>query len=336
MTAVIPGIHLLKLPGPFPNTDSADVNCYLIEGEDGWLLVDTGWGTDRAFAALERQLGELGVGFEDIGRILITHFHPDHYGLAGKLKGLSGASVALHQIEKDFIDARYVSMDNLLGEMSGWLRLHGAPEEELPSLRGASLGVRQYVSPVLPEIVLQGGETITQGRFEFEVVWTPGHSPGHVCLYERERRVLLSGDHLLPTIFPNVGLHPQSGKEPLKNFLDSLRTVEQLDVDLVLPAHEHAFTNARQRAKEILQHHRDRKAAIIDVLKQGAQTAYDVSFRIPWIVNGVTMSFEELLPLDKRLAVMSALAHLEPLCQERIAEKSAQGGILFYSVVRES
>lgn len=336
MTSILPGIHLLRLPGPFPNTDSADVNAYLIRGEGGWLLVDTGWGTDRAFAALERQLDETGVGFEEICQIVITHFHPDHYGLAGRLKELSGASVALHQVEKDFINARYVSMDNLLGEMSDWLRLNGVPEEELPALRGASLGMRQYVAPVLPEIALQGGETISHGSFKFQVMWTPGHSPGHVCLYESERRILLSGDHLLPITFPNVGLHPQSGKEPLKDYLRSLRNIEQLEIDLVLPAHEHVFTNARQRVEEVRQHHQERKAAIVDVLRQGWQTAYEVSSRIPWIVYGVTLSFQELLPLDKRLAVISALAHLEALCQEGEAEKSARDGVRVYGATKTS
>lgn len=327
---IVPGLHQIVLPVPAPNTQLNEVNAYLVEGRDGWLLVDTGWNTRHTFAVLEEQLGQIGVGVGDISQILITHFHPDHYGLVGKLKQLSPAKVALHEVEIAFIESRYIDMDSLLAEIAELLRLHGVPEEELPRLQKASLEVRQYVLPFSPEIGLRGGETIAHGDFNFEVIWTPGHSPGHVCLYEPKHRILLSGDHLLPTIFSNIALHPQSGKDPLRNYLSSLSVIEQLDVGLVLPAHEYVFAQPGQRIKEIRRHHQERKAAIINVLKERAQTAYEIAFKIPWIMNGVTMSFGELPALDKRLAVMSALAHLEPLCDEGKAEKIQRDGILFY------
>lgn len=327
---VLAGIHQLKLPVPVPTAELTEVNSYLIEGQDDFLLVDTGWDTQQTLQALESQLADVGVGFEDIRQIIVTHFHPDHYGLAGKLKQRSGATVALHRVEQEFVHSRYVDMDGLLAETADLLRLHGVPQHELPRLQKASLGVRKYVLPVLPDIALCGGEKVTHGRFDFEVVWTPGHSPGHVCLYEAKRRVLISGDHVLPTIFPNVSLHPQSGDNPLGDYLRSLRVVEQLDVDLVLPAHEHVFAGLRQRVSELYRHHEDRREAIVNVLKEGAKTAYEVSLRIPWIVNGVAMSFEELSALDRRLAVMSALAHLEPLCAEGRAERLRRDGTIVY------
>ncbi len=331
---IVPGIHQLKLPVPIPSNQLADVNVYLIQGEKGWMLVDTGWNTEEAFAALERQLREIEIGFEDVSRIIITHFHADHYGLTGRLKQLSGATIALHRVEKDLIDSRYINMDSLLAEIAQWLSLHGVPERKLPRLQKASLGVRKFVLPASPEIALRGGEKVAHGSFNFEVLWTPGHSPGHICLYEPVGKILLSGDHILPTIFPNVGLHPQSGDNPLGDYLHSLEAIQQLEVDLVLPAHEWVFTGLKQRIEELYRHHRERKAAIINVLKEGPKTAYEISLRIPWIINGVIMSFEELPPLDKRLAVMSALAHLEPLRAEGKAERFLQDGTMFYSAAR--
>lgn len=265
---IVPGLHQIVLPVPAPNTQLNEVNAYLVEGRDGWLLVDTGWNTRHTFAVLEEQLGQIGVGVGDISQILITHFHPDHYGLVGKLKQLSPAKVALHEVEIAFIESRYIDMDSLLAEIAELLRLHGVPEEELPRLQKASLEVRQYVLPFSPEIGLRGGETIAHGDFNFEVIWTPGHSPGHVCLYEPKHRILLSGDHLLPTIFSNIALHPQSGKDPLRNYLSSLSVIEQLDVGLVLPAHEYVFAQPGQRIKEIRRHHQERKAAIINFAGQ--------------------------------------------------------------------
>ena len=328
---ILPGIHQLKLPFPL-QLDQLAVNAYLIQGDKGWLLVDTGWNTNQAFSAMERQLREIGLGFENIALILITHFHPDHYGLAGRVVQASGAKVALHQIEKDFIDSRYMNMDGLLDQTAGILRANGVPEKDLPRLQKASLSVRQYVSPVSPEVVLRGGEVINQGPFQFEVVWTPGHSPGHVCLLERSRKIFISGDHVLPATFPNVGLHTQSGPDPLPNYLRSLRAIEELDVDLVLPAHEHVFSGLKPRIQEILHHHDERKKAIITALREGPQTAYEVSLKIPWIVNGITMSFDQLQALDRRLAVMSAMAHLEPLHSEGTAEKAQRDGTIVYSL----
>ena len=330
---ILPGIYQLKLPFPL-QLDQLAVNAYLIQGDKGWLLVDTGWNTNQAFSAMERQLREIGLGFENIALILITHFHPDHYGLAGRLVQASQAKVALHQVEKDFIDSRYMNMDGLLDQTAEILRTNGVPEKDLPRLQKASLGVRQYVSPVSPEVVLQGGEIIHQGSFQFEVVWTPGHSPGHVCLLERSKKILISGDHVLPATFPNVGLHSQSGPDPLPNYLRSLRAIENLDVDLVLPAHEHVFSGLKPRIQELLHHHEERKKAILTALSEGPQTAYEVSLKIPWIVNGLTMSFERLQALDRRLAVMSTMAHLEPMRAEGLTEKTQRNGTVVYSLAR--
>ncbi len=329
---ILPGIHQLKLPFPIQN-DLLAVNAYLIRGDKGWMLVDTGWNTSQTFNAMQQQLTEIGIGFENITLIVITHFHPDHYGLAGRLVQVCKAKVAMHQVEKDFIDSRYEHMDGLLDETALLLKANGVPDHELPKLQKASLGVRKFVSTVSPEVALQGGEVIHQGEFSFEVVWTPGHSPGHVCLLERSKKILLSGDHVLPDTFPNVGLHSQSGPDPLKNYLRSLKAIEDLDADLVLPAHEHVFSGLKKRVGEQLHHQEERKKAITQALKEGPQTAYEVSFKIPWIVNGVTTSFDKLQALDKRLAVMSALAHLEPLCDEQAARKTQRNDTVFYSLV---
>jgi len=330
---VVPGIHQLRLPVPGLG-DLLAVNAYLIEGENGCLLVDTGWNTHQTYSALERQLAEIGLTTDDVNLIVITHFHPDHYGLAGRLVETSGAKVALHGIEKAFIDARYLKMDRLLDQTANMLRFHGVPETELPRLQKASLGVRQYVAPINPDVTLDGGENITFGGFHFQVIWTPGHSPGHICLHDSEKKLLISGDHVLPSTFPNVGLHPQSGDDPLGHYLRSLDVVEALNVDLVLPAHEQVFTNLGERISEIRQHHHSRRSAISQVLENGPKTAYEVSRQIPWILNGVTKSFEELPALDKRLAVMSALAHLEPLCSSGQAERIAGDGTQLYALSR--
>jgi glyoxylase-like metal-dependent hydrolase (beta-lactamase superfamily II) len=326
---VVPGIHQLKLP--FPDNQPESVNAYLVHGDNDWLLVDTGWNTPESFDALERQFKEIGVGFEDITQIVVTHFHPDHYGLAGRLKELSKAKLALHQIEEKFIASRYLNMNSLLEQVAQWLLLNGVPEKESPFLQKASLQVRKFVSPALPDIALAGGEKITCGSFCFEVIWTPGHSPGHISLYEPEKKLFFSGDHILPTITSNISLHPQSAENPLRDYLDSLKALESLDVDLILPSHEHVFTGLQQRIEEIVQHHEDRKMAIMEIIKEEAKSAYAIAVKIPWIVNGVAAPLHKLAYFDKRLAVLETLAHLEFLRVEGKVERTLRNGTALYN-----
>ena len=114
MTEVIPGVYQLKLPIPMPDSTLGHVNAYLVQGDSGYLLVDSGWNTDEVFDSLQKQLAEIGAEIKDIIRIVVTHIHPDHYGLVGRLKQLCQAEFAMHQVEKGFIESRYINMDKLL------------------------------------------------------------------------------------------------------------------------------------------------------------------------------------------------------------------------------
>ena len=327
---VVPGIYQLKIP--IPDNPLGFLNAYLIPKDKGWLLVDTGWDAPEAFDALERQLAELGLEVRDITQIVITHFHPDHYGLAGKLKQLSGAELALHHAERAFIEPRYIKIDKLLEEMKDYFQLNGVPDEELPTFQQASLFMQKFVSPVLPDKALYGGERISADSFDFEIIWTPGHSPGHVCLYEPIKKILLSGDHVLPTITSNVSLHPQSGENPLADYISSLKTVEPLEVDLILPAHEHVFTNLRQRVKELFQHHEERLAAILAVIRDKPETPFVISSQIPWIgITGVITPWRELTDLDRRMAVTETLAHLALLGAEGKVARELRDGVAFFT-----
>lgn len=325
---VTPGIYQLKIP--IPPTPPGYVNVYLIQGDRGWLLVDVGWNTQQAFDALQRQLKEIGLGFKDITQIVVTHIHPDHYGLAGRVKQLSQAELAMHRVERDLIETRYIQVDHLLQEVAHWLRSNGIPEDELPQLQKASMLVIEYVTPTLPEITLYGGEVISTGLFHFEVLWTPGHSPGHICLYEREKRILLSGDHILPITTTNVGIHPQSGTSPLDDYLNSLTKMKELDVDLILPAHEHIFQGLQQRIEELFQHHRERQAAIAATIKDKPKTAYQIATEIPWMVESGGANWQKLSPLDKRLAVGETLSHLQSLRGKGKIDRMTRDEVIFY------
>ncbi len=323
---VTPGIYQLALPSP---GKLEGVKAYFIHG-DGSMLVDTGWDTPESFAALRHQLNEAGFGVEDIGRIVITHFHPDHYGLARRLKELSGAKVWLHKAEKDFIHSRYLRPAELAREMGQWLKANGVPEGELEALERASLGMVKYVSPVMPDQTLSGGERFSAGEFEFQVIFTPGHSPGHVCLYEPSKKVLLCGDHLLAEITPHVGLHIQSSESPLDDYLRSLDLISQLEIELALPGHGPSFGRVKERIEELRRHHRWRKAAILAQMEGEAKTAYQIARELPWALESGGIKYQDLGALDKRLAMTETLAHLESLCREGKVEKISRDGLSLY------
>lgn len=333
MTEVISGIYQLQIPIPSSSASLDHVNAYLVQGDNGYLLVDTGLNTEEAFDSFKRQLAEIGVDFKDISQIVITHIHPDHYGLAGRLKHLCRAKVALHYLEKDLIESRYIDMDNLLQQMERWLHINGVPADEIPTLQGASLGMVRFVTPALPDITLRGGETISTGTFNFKVIWTPGHSPGHICLYEPTEKVLVAGDTVLATITPNVGLHTQSRANPLGDYTNSLNRIKNLEVRLTLPGHENIFTHLKPRIKKIMRHHRQRNREILGIIRAEASTAYQVATEVIWKRSTSMAGWQNLGPLDRRLAVLETIAHLESMRFTGKVDKFHRDGIIYYRIL---
>jgi len=328
MDEVIPGIY--RLPLPLLSTQPEDINTYLIRGNDGYLMVDTGWNIKESFGSLKKQLAEIGVDLKEISQIVVTHTHPDHYGLAGRIKKLSGTKISLHYLEKAFIDSRYRNMDNLLFHVAKWLRANGVPDSALYDLQMASAGMAKYVVPSMPDTTLYDGDIISTGLFTFEVLWTPGHSPGHICLYEPNKKVILTGDHILTTITPNVGLHPESSVNPLGDYIDSLHKVEQLEVELTLPGHEQPFAGLKTRIEEILRHHREREWHTLLAMGNECKTAYQIASGIPWMVELGGTDWEDMNPLNKRLAVLETIAHLEKMRTEGQVSKTIRDGIIYY------
>lgn len=330
MTEIIPGVYQLQLANS--NSPLGYVNIYLVQGDEGYLLIDTGWNTEEAFQSLEKQLTEIGIAFEDISQIILTHVHPDHYGLVGRLKELSQAKIILHFLESNLITSRYINTDETARQTEQWLRLNGVPANELPASRPGSPGTRRVTTPTFPDITLHGGETISIGVFNLQVLWTPGHAPGHICLYEPNQKILFSGDHVLPNTTPNISLHPQSGNNPLGDFFNALNMVKQLDVNLILPGHEHTFTDLPTRVEETIQHHEFRNSEILEALKVEPKTAYQVSTEITWQRDMGGTRFQNLAPWDKRMAILEALAHLEAMRVDEKIDKLPRDSIIYYQL----
>ncbi|HEU65567.1 MAG TPA: MBL fold metallo-hydrolase [Chloroflexi bacterium] len=325
---VLNGVHQIKIPGP--DSTSWATNAYVIEGDNGHILVDSGWDSQESLWALQEGIKAANLKLRDITKVVITHIHPDHYGLSGKIKQICDAQVAIHRVEAGFISSRYKDFTDLIKKTGEILRQNGVPEDELPQLKEASVWMNKYVTPHLPEVVLEDGDTISNDSFELEVLWTPGHSPGHICLYEREKRFILTGDHILYDTTPHVGFNPQSGDNPLGDYVSSLKKLERLKVHFILPGHGPVFNALGLRIDKILQHHEERKRAIMQSLHNGMKTAYQIAREIPWLTEEGGTAFQNLAVWDRRMAVTETIAHLKLLMKENRAANVDMDGASLY------
>lgn len=283
------------------------VNVYLLRDGDGYTLIDTGLRTDESRTAFEAGLEANRINIKQIRRILITHIHPDHFGLAGELRERSGARLVIHRLEVALMEPRYARAEDLVEEVGRWLEINGVPAEAREFLQTASMAAREFVSVVSPDVLLEGAERFPVDGQDLVAVWTPGHSPGHCVFYWPARRLLFSGDHLLLKISPNIGLHPQSSADPLDDYLASLRRVEALPIDEVLPAHGPSFGDHRARVGQILQHHEERLAALLR-LATTPQTGWELA---AGLFPGITARNV----FHQRLALQETLAHCQALGQ---------------------
>jgi len=325
---VVAGVHQIRLP--FPQDIPEYTNVYVVEGSKGNLLIDSGWDSSETLWAFREGLMEERLKFEDINWIVVTHVHPDHFGLASKLKDLCQARVAVHVVEGELVESRYGDPHGLLRDVEEVLGRNGVPQPELATLRDVSLWMRQFASPEMPDVMLSDGDRISTGPLEFEVLRTPGHSPGHVCLYERKRRWLFSGDHVLFHTTPHVGFHPQSGENPLKDYIDSTRMLEELPANFVFPGHGPVFNSLKLRTAEILDHHEQRRRTIVKVLSQGLKTAYEVASETPWKPETGGVPYNDLGPWERRLAVFETIAHLKSLSFQGKVARIERDGVAQY------
>lgn len=297
------GVFRLVLPLPFPGLDR--VNAYLLDDSDGKVLIDCGiWdpalepghGWDDLVAALEA----CGCAPGDIAVLIVTHPHIDHYGLAGKVVEATGCELWMHERAVADLES-YQNPGEIARDLESMLHDHGVPSEEIEELGGFE-DWRSFVhSFVEPTRLLRGGETVRRGEYSWRIVYTPGHSDAHICLWEPDERALVSGDTLLGAITPHIDFRRDSNEDPLGRFLESLKLIEELEPELVLPGHGRPFGDGADRARVIERHHDRRLGSILQVIRHEPHTANEITEEI----FGST-----LLNFHKRLALGEALAHL--------------------------
>lgn len=314
---------LWSIPVPLPNSPLRYVLVYALEGQSGVTLVDAGWDTAESWSALLGGLETAGFTIEDVRGVLVTHLHPDHYGLAGRVREASGAWVALHPADAELLRGRYLDFESLVTAVRRQMAEHGVPSDISSGLADASRSVLPLVRHTEPEILLEDGQRAPAEGWDLRVVWTPGHSPGHVCFQDVRNGLLLSGDHILPRITPAIGMHPQAQGDPLGEFFASLEKVRGLDVAEVLPAHEYRFAGLDDRVGALLEHHGRRLTEIAEAVavEPAGTTAWDLAGRLTW-----SRPWTQIEPFMRRSAMLETLAHLVVLEKTGRVRKAGGSG----------
>ncbi|MCH7706767.1 MAG: MBL fold metallo-hydrolase [Chloroflexi bacterium] len=335
---VADGVFQFKIPMPsrshIPGGGLRYTLVYAVEIAEGWVVIDAGLNTDEGFQAFQDQMAEAKIAPRDVSVILITHGHADHAGLANRFKELTGAQLAMHRLDARDGHDRTHDGGQSPEEANRMLRRYGVPTAELEQATGGRphAGAHDHgnawrMQELAVDMMLEGGEELVQGTGLW-TIWTPGHSAGHICLYDEKRKLLFSGDHVLPGITPHVNLFPGEEGNPLALFLEGHRKLKELDVDMVHPAHEHSFPDLGKRVDEMLGHHRDRMDEMLAQVQDGPKTSWEVSSKINWNVA----SWEKLDRWTRRAALMETLAHLEYMVSAGEMERGERESMVVYGL----
>jgi glyoxylase-like metal-dependent hydrolase (beta-lactamase superfamily II) len=288
-------LHRLRLPLPL-RLDH--LNAYLVEGPEGHALVDTGMATTEGRDALRSALEQHGLSPGDLRQLFITHFHGDHWGLAGWLHD-QGVEVVMPRRDSELLRL-WLDHPEYDQRSVGEYARRGVSEEVLRGASHSLAGMRRLSPPFVTDRVVDHGETLALGGEPFEVLVTPGHSPGHACLLHRPSDTLICGDHVLPHITPNITWEVGTEQNPLGLYRASLRQVRGLGLRCAWPAHGEAIQDLDRRIDEILAHHEQREALLLRGLHAGPRNAFELCAHLfelarldsfeTWMALGETMA----------------------------------------------
>lgn len=279
---VAPGITRVSLPIGLNGIET--VNSYLIEDGDNLTVLDCGlWRPDpdeQGLLALERAMNGHGYVLADISRIVVTHAHIDHYGLAGKLMEVSGAELWMHQAT-DLDCEKYRHPDTAELRRRDTYADHGVPADELPAVASSLAMWMPYLHSVVEASTrLTGGETFQVGSRELSVLHTPGHSLGHICVWSASDGLLFSGDHLLGGLTPPVTFERGFDTNPLESYLAALAVVRELDPTLVLPGHGKAFAHGARRVDAITRNKLRRLEQVYQLIARRPCTVTEIASEV--------------------------------------------------------
>ncbi len=316
---ILPGIYQLDIP--LPNNPLKALKSYLIKGEDRSLLVDTGFNWPECYGAQMDAMEELAIDWNQID-IFVTHLHADHSGLVFVLASES-SKIFCSEIDGHIIEN--ASTDEFWERADAFYKSHGYPAEYLKAQRGSFQGA--IPSVVKPITYVEEGDKLDYGDYHFACISTPGHTPGHMCLYEPEQKFLIAGDMILSNISSNITAR-FNVDDALGNYLGSLNKLDAMEISMIFPGHRNIIYDYHQRIVELKEHHKARLEEVLGILKQGPMDGYQVASRMHW--DMVYDTWDDVSSYQQWFATGEAVAHLEHLyCLKLLEKKIFEDKIVF-------
>ena len=323
MEEILP--RLYRIVVPLPGNPLKEINSYVLTSNDRNLVIDTGMNRPECKQVLEPGLAELGVDLERTD-FIITHLHADHQGMVASLIR-NGSRAYMGEGDASMMKAGTIA-DAGRFPMGDYAAKSGFPDDELQSAIVNHPGFKYGPSAVVDYQYIKEGDVFKVGAYTLEVVATPGHTYGHMCLYDRDKKVLFSGDHVLGDITPNIQAWSDD-TDPLDLYIKSLKMVYEMEVELCLPGHRSFITDFKKRVLELIEHHRVRANEAISVLEKQSQTAYQTASQMTWDI--VAKSWDDFPVMQKWFATGEAIAHLLYLEHLNLVQREIRDGLIFFS-----
>jgi glyoxylase-like metal-dependent hydrolase (beta-lactamase superfamily II) len=319
--------NLYRVEIPLLGNPLRSINSYILKGQERNLIIDTGMNQGPCMKAMHAGIKSLTVDLKRTD-FFITHVHVDHLGLVANL-ATDQSTIYLSEADANIFHE--VVFGRLWNDIIQYLCLNGFPESKLkeafPNHPACLYGVKEP----LAFRFLRNGDSVGIENYLFRCLETPGHTKGHMCLYEPNLKILVSGDHILNDITPTISLRSQNGN-PLKEYLASLNKVDSLEIDLVLPGHRKIFKNCKKRIGELRRHHDERLNEICSILESGDKNAYEVASHMKWDVT--FDSWDQFPASQKWFATGEAISHLKYLEDKGMIRRRIQEQRMIFSLDR--
>ena len=320
---ILPRLHRVVVP--LTGNPLKEINSYVLTSDDRNLIIDTGMSRPDCKQVLEAGLDEIGVDLERTD-FIATHLHADHTGLISDLLR-RGSRAFMGALDAAIMQVGFADLTKII-PMGEYAIRSGFPADEMRASLQNHPGNKYSSSAIVDYVPLEGGETFEVGDYRLQVVPTPGHTSGHVSLYEPDKKIFFSGDHVLGDITPNIQAWFDD-QDPLALYLSSLKKVDELDVELCLPGHRSLIDDFRQRIAELQEHHRERANEVIAILKGNRKTAYQTAGEMSWDI--VARSWDDFPIMQRWFATGEALAHLRYVEAKGLIERELVDGQTLYS-----
>ncbi len=322
---VAPSIFRVEIP--LPNNPLRSLNSYFIKGHKRTLIVDTGFNIPECKKAMMTALDELDINLDETD-FFLTHNHADHSGLVADLtQGNTSSQIYCSKIDAELINQTITA--EFWQETNKNYSLYGFPQEYLKEALAMNPAKNYCVPHALDFTFVNEGTVIEVDPYRFVCVFTPGHTPGHMCLYEPAKKLFFSGDHILARITPNITPWPEFAN-PLAKYHESLCKVDKLDIDLILPGHRHTIKNHKTRIKELIEHHKKRLEEIMVILNNSPQSAYQVATKMTWSLS--YHNWDDFPLPQKWFASGEAASHLEYLVKNGKLRKQLKDEVYLFSI----